>query len=175
MNDSLSTGVDLNGKVALVTGATNDVGTQVGIHLSRLGAQVVLIDLDQTSLSRVTKQCERVAINSNKWQSVNGKWVKVQRIVSIAADIGKDEECRRVVSSVLHMFGRIDIVVNNCSLETKSSLSDPNLMTAYDRVMALELRSLILLTHLTVPHLEKSSGSVVNIFNTSELKPVIIS
>ena len=111
--------------------------------------------------------------NSNRWQSVHGKWVKVQRIMAIAADIGQEDECRRVINLVINMLGRIDLLVNNCSVETKNNIIDSNLMTVFDRVMTLELRSLILLTHLTVPHLEKTNGNIVNIFKTSELKPVI--
>ena len=173
MNGTNTSTADLNAKVALVTGAANNVGAEVAVQLARQGAQVVLIDFDETSLTRVGKRCEQVAKNSNRWQSVNGKWVKVQRIMAIAADIGQEDECRRVINSVINMLGRIDLLVNNCSVETKNNIIDSNLMTVFDRVMTLELRSLILLTHLTVPHLEKTNGNIVNIFKTSELKPVI--
>jgi len=89
------------------------------------------------------------------------------------ADITKDEDAKRLVDSTINEFGKIDILVNNAGAGWVTNINDPNVMENYEKVMKLDLRSVVFLTHLTIPFLEKTRGNIVNISSVGGIKPVI--
>ncbi len=83
-----------------------------------------------------------------------------------------DDDCKRIVETTANHFGRIDILVNNAGAGAFGSIYDPKLMTTFDYMMKLDVRSVVLITQLAVPHLEKTKGVIVNISSTLSIKPV---
>lgn len=94
------------------------------------------------------------------------------KALQIQADVNKDEDCRRIMETTINHYGRLDILVNNAGAGLFSSIHDPKLMGILDQMFALNVRSVVLLTQLAVPHLEKTKGVIVNISSTLALKPV---
>ena len=95
-----------------------------------------------------------------------------QKALQVVADVTKDEDCIRLIQSTIDKFGKIDILVNNAGAGAFSSLNDPKIMEVYERIMKLDVRSVVYLTHLAVPYLEKTKGVIINISSVAGLKPV---
>jgi short-subunit dehydrogenase len=79
-----------------------------------------------------------------------------------------------LVESTVKQFGKIDVLVNNAGAGSFTNIVDPNLMENYEKVMKIDLRAVVYLTHLTIPYLEKTKGNIINISSAAAIKPVII-
>ena len=116
--------MELQGKVALVTGGSRGIGRSICIELARLGAVVAVNFAGGTAAAQET--VERI-------QAAGGT------AESFQADVSVPEQCERLVQAVKERFGRLDILVNNAGV-TRDGL----LMTAreedFDRVLDTNLK-----------------------------------
>lgn len=145
--------MNFKGKVVIVTGAGGGIGGEASHHLAKLGANVSIVDLNETCL----KELEEKFIKSG-----------LPKPLPIVADITKDPE--RIINETIKHFGRLDVLVNNAGVLTSDTTInfDP---VEFDRVMNVNLRSAIILTNLAVRHLEQTKGNIVNISSVAGLKP----
>jgi len=142
------------GKVVLVTGGSSGIGADAALHLSKLGAKVAIVGRNKKKLSEVA--------------DVIKKSVSFAPL-TIVADVTKDAE--RIVNETVQHFGKLDILVNNAGFGITDSAIDVDL-SEFDRVFDTNVRSVLNLTKLSIPHLEKTKGNVVNISSLAGLKPV---
>ena len=91
---------DLNGKVAVVTGAGGVLCSNFAAVLARAGAKVALLDINEETLSLAKAKCE-----------LHGT-----KVLTYVCDISKEEEVNAVVSDATKKLGKIDILVNNAAL-----------------------------------------------------------
>jgi NAD(P)-dependent dehydrogenase (short-subunit alcohol dehydrogenase family) len=152
--------IDLSGKVALITGSSSGFGAAIAILLSKYGAKVVVTGRNEQKVAQVGQQCNKVSPNSSK-------------ALLIVADITHDDYCKWLVDKTIEKFGKIDILVNNAGAGAITSITDPKLMETFDDVMRLDLRSVVYLTHMAVPYLEQTKGTIINISSVASMKPVI--
>ena len=110
--------VRLDGKVALVTGASAGLGRAIAEGLAEAGAAVVLVARNPKPLE--TAEAEIAAA------------VPGARLATVTADVGKVEDAERAVKVAIERFGAIDILVNNASQPVPGRLMDldPELMTS---------------------------------------------
>ncbi|CAG2176889.1 unnamed protein product [Oppiella nova] len=155
----MANSLDFKGKVAVITGASSGIGEGIAKYLAELGAQVVITGRNANNLNRVAKVC----------QTISPKGLKALEVV---ADITKEDEARRLIDETIAAFTRIDVLVNNAGQSWPTSIYDPNVIQNYENVMDLDLRSVVYLTSLAVPHLEKCNGNIINISSIVALKPV---
>lgn len=137
--------MSLTGKVAIITGAAGGIGSEAARHLAKLGAKVSIVDLNQEQLTVVADEISKTGAS---------------KPLSIVADITKDAE--RIISETVGHFGQLDILVNNVGIFGADSVVDFD-VSFFDRIMNVNIRSMIVLTNLAVPHLEKTKGNIVNI------------
>ncbi len=78
-----------------------------------------------------------------------------------------------MVESTAKQFSKIDVLVNNAGAGSFTNIVDPNLMENYEKVMKIDLRAVVYLTHLTIPYLEKTKGKIINISSVAGIRPVI--
>ncbi len=78
-----------------------------------------------------------------------------------------------MVESTVKQFGKIDVLANNAGAGWVTNIMDPNVMKNDEKVMKVDLRSVVYLTHLTIHYLEKTKGKIVNISSGLGIKPVI--
>jgi hypothetical protein len=98
----------LSGKTALVTGGARRIGREICLSLARRGVNVVVHY--QTSVLQAKNLCSEIRdLGVNAW--------------SIAADFKKAESAETIVEKTLQRAGRLDMIVNNASVYTKSTLS----------------------------------------------------
>lgn len=78
----------------------------------------------------------------------------------IVADVTHD--AKRIIDETVKRFGQIDVLVNNAGIFHADSVDSFN-ADKYDEIMAINLKSAIILTNLAVPYLEKTKGNVINV------------
>lgn len=142
----------LHGKIALVTGAGGGFGEGIARLFAAQGAHVIVADL-------VMEAAERVAAE------IGG--VAVQGDVSNGADIN------HMVQTAVDHFEGLDIVVNNAGTTHRNSpILDVDEET-FDRVYAVNVKSIYWMTHAVVPLLRKQGrgGSIINISSTAGIRP----
>jgi NAD(P)-dependent dehydrogenase (short-subunit alcohol dehydrogenase family) len=114
----------LEGRVAVVTGASSGIGLATAAALAALGAQIVCV-LRRTSQTRGLD--ETLAALGTSYAAIH-------------ADLDDAEQAATVIPRVLEQLGRIDILVNNAGITDGSSFLEQDL-AAFDAVLALDLRA----------------------------------
>jgi 3-oxoacyl-[acyl-carrier protein] reductase len=114
----------LEGKVALVTGASRGIGRAIAVRLGRDGASVIVNYSGNAEAAR-----EAVAAV----QAAGGRAVAVQ------ADVGKVAEIERLFNETIRQFGRLDILVNNAGSMFNKPLADVT-EEEYDRIFAVNVK-----------------------------------
>jgi NAD(P)-dependent dehydrogenase (short-subunit alcohol dehydrogenase family) len=136
----------LSGKVALITGGASGIGRATCLLFAREGATVVVADVNPEAGRHVVEEIVRAG-GPGFFEAVD---------LTLAAD------CRRLVESTIHELGRIDILFNNAGIIRRATvidLSEDN----WDRVMAVNVKSIYLLSREVIPHMEKQgAGSIIN-------------
>lgn len=158
----MSLSYNFEGKVALVTGSSSGLGSGIARKFAKAGASVVVTGRDAASVAKVAKECYELS-------------PKRIRPLEVVADITHESDAERLVRETTNRFNRLDVLVNNagsCEFTTTADVSTA--LHNYDRIMALDVRSLVHITLLAVPHLAKTKGNIVNISSICAMKPVSI-
>jgi len=138
---------ELTGRVALVTGGAGAIGRAIGARLARLGAIVVLADLDPTAAERAAREL------GGPPDLGAGLGVDVADLPSVG----------RLVERVLERFGRLDVVVNNAGLNRHGSNADQS-EADWDAVLAVNLKGAFNVCQAAIPTLQQQrSGRIVNL------------
>lgn len=141
-------GLSLQGKVALITGAGNGIGSATAIYFTELGATVSLLDVDADHLRVVAERCHQIDCGRPK------------PLLTVGS-VTDSEVLKKCVESTVKTFGRLDTLVNNAGVtKTTSILGSP--MDDYDLIFNVNVRALVELTKLAAPHLIKAQGSVIS-------------
>ncbi|BFZ09418.1 hypothetical protein BsWGS_12457 [Bradybaena similaris] len=145
----------LQGKVALISGASSGIGAATAVLFSRLGAKLALTGRNEKNLKKVGERCEKES---------------GLKPVLIAGDLTKDEDVRRVVQGAVQANGgRLDILVNNAGIIGLGGIQKATLQQ-YDIVMNTNVRSMFHMTQLAVPYLIESKGNIVNVSSINGLR-----
>jgi NAD(P)-dependent dehydrogenase (short-subunit alcohol dehydrogenase family) len=132
----------LDDRVALVTGSTRGIGIAIARALAARGAQVVV----SSESPEDTSACTAL---------LRGEGLQV---CGIACDVSRTAEQQALVQQTLQSLGRLDVVVCNAGITGKPGPFASIDMADYDRVMAVDLRSMVELSRFALPHLAESSG-----------------
>lgn len=134
----------LEGKVALITGASRGIGKAIALKFASEGADIAFTDL---------------AIDEGTVGELERCGVRVRAYVSNAADF---EQTRDTVNLIKEDFGRIDILVNNAGI-TRDSLMLRMSEAQWDAVISVNLKSAFNFTHAVIPIMSSQrSGSIIN-------------
>lgn len=142
-------------KVILVTGASSGIGADAARHLAELGAKVAIVGRNEIGLKEVAEQIKQSGSSSAP--------------LLIVADVTKDAE--RIVDETIKEFGKLDVLINNAGIATIDTINEVDLSN-FDHVIDTNVRSVIHLTKLCVPHLEKTKGNIVNVSSIAGLKGI---
>jgi len=148
---------DLQGKVALVTGAARRVGAVIARRLHAAGADVVIHY--RGSEGDAAKLEEEL----NALRPQSARRVKADLLAPIAP--------RALVDAALAHFKRLDILVNNASTFYPTAVGRIE-STHWDELMGSNLRAPLFLAQEAAPHLAKQSGSIVNIVDIHAERPL---
>jgi NAD(P)-dependent dehydrogenase (short-subunit alcohol dehydrogenase family) len=133
--------IDLEGQVALVTGAGKGIGKAIAHLLTQAGAQVVIDDVvSEEAMQPVLDEIEKAGL----------------RPFYIRKDISQEEKCKELVEDALSHFKRIDILVNNAGV-----VSD------WDKSFAVHVKAVNFCSEAVKNHMaERGNGRIVNITST---------
>lgn len=134
----------------IVTGAAGGIGSATVRALVARGAQVFAVDLDR----RVNDLPEELGA----------------RVVAHIADVTDDEAVELMVAAAVERFGRLDGLHNNAGILGEAAAIDSFPVDMFDRVLATNLRSVLLVTKHAVPHLRRAGrGAILNTASTGAL------
>ncbi|XP_059046917.1 uncharacterized oxidoreductase TM_0325-like [Achroia grisella] len=134
-------------KVVIVTGASSGIGAATAVLFTKESADVVIVGRNESKLKNVADKC---ALSGNTPFVIN-------------ADVSNDDDAKRIVNETIDKFGKIDVLVNNAGLFHAGSIIENNILEAYDKVMAVNLRAVVHLTAVAAPHIIKTKGNIVNV------------
>jgi len=139
--------MELKGRVAIVTGAVGAIGHGICKTLAGEGMRVAVADL-------VQDQCNRFA---DELETSGGT------AMGVAVDVASGESTRNMVQTVLGVFGRIDVLVNNAGIIVVAPLTDHR-EEDFDRVLSVNLKGAFLCAQAVAPHMIKNkSGRIINV------------
>jgi NAD(P)-dependent dehydrogenase (short-subunit alcohol dehydrogenase family) len=140
---------DLDGKVAIVTGAAGGIGAGIVKRVAEAGAKLVLTDYDAERLAAA----EETAIAD----------ADAGRIAAIGADLTKEAEVAALIDGATERFGQVDILVNNAGVLRTGPVVDISLQE-WNLVLASNLTSAFLCSKAVLPAMiERGDGAIVNI------------
>ncbi len=84
----------------------------------------------------------------------------------------KEEDVQRLINATIKEYGQLDILVNNAGAGALSNITDETVMEKFDSIIKLDLRSVVQLTHLSIPYLVKSKGTIINTSSIAGMSPV---
>ena len=129
-------------KVALVTGASRGLGAAIAERFAQEGVRVV-------------------GVSRTPFESDRG-------IECASADVSSPLEVERLIHDVVQRHSRLDVVVNNAAIEHEGTVVETS-PEAWDRVMAVNLRSVFLCAKYAIPHLSKTQGAIINVASVDGL------
>jgi len=133
---------ELQGKVAIVTGGNSGIGKAVVCALADKGAAVVI---DYVVDEQAEEELEQRILGLG------------ERAVGVDADVSKIEDLRRMIDTAVSNFGRLDVMVNNAGIETRTSVLDTT-EEQYERVLAINLKSAFFGTQLAAKQMIAQGG-----------------
>ncbi len=146
--------VDLNGKVALVTGAARNIGKAIADAFAANGAKVVYADVDYEVAKESAAQSPGC--------------------VAMKMDVSNETEVNEVIDKIVKDFGTLDILVNNAGVNTaKHRVTIEEFPRhEWDRLISIDLTGLYLVSKAGVkPMLKQGSGKIINITSVLGLVP----
>jgi glucose 1-dehydrogenase len=148
----------LTGKVAVVTGGNTGIGKAVVLALAAQGATIVI---DYIANEDAEHEVERqVAALGDK-------------VVGVRADVSKVEDLTTLVDTAVSTFGRLDIMVNNAGVETRTSVLETT-EQEYDKVLDINLKSAFFGTQLAARQMiaQGGGGRIINMTSVHEDWPM---
>jgi NAD(P)-dependent dehydrogenase (short-subunit alcohol dehydrogenase family) len=143
---------ELTGKVALVTGASRGIGEAIALALAREGAAVAICGRKQDALDQVAS--------------------KHPGLLPVACHVGRAEELARLVETVEHRLGPIDVLVNNAATNIQQGFCLEAGDAQFDKMIEINLKSAFRLIRLVAPGMcARGRGSIINIASVAGLRP----
>jgi 3-oxoacyl-[acyl-carrier protein] reductase len=138
----------LNGKVALVTGASRGIGRAIALHLAESGADVVVNYAgSEAAAQEVVEQITALG----------------RKAVKVRADVSSSAEAEDMVKQTIEAFGKIDILVNNAGI-TRDNLIMRMKEEEFDQVIATNLKGVFnCIKAVTRSMMKQRSGRIINI------------
>jgi glucose 1-dehydrogenase len=150
--------MSLQGKVAIVTGGNSGIGKAISLGLAAAGANVVI---DYIAHPEATDEVER------QIAALGGT------AIGVDADVSRVEDLQRLVDAAVARFRRVDIMVNNAGVETRTSVLETT-EAQYDMVLSINLKSAFFGTQIAARQMIKQGGlgRIINITSVHEDWPM---
>jgi glucose 1-dehydrogenase len=150
--------MNLKGKTAIVTGGNSGIGMAIVLKLARLGANIV-IDYVANPEAAAALEKQVAAMGDG--------------VISVLADVSQVADVQRLVDAAVSAFGRVDIMVNNAGVETRTSVLDTT-EAQYDKVLAINLKSAFFGTQIAARQMIRQGGGgrIINLSSVHEDWPM---
>ena len=136
----------LQGKVALVTGASQGLGRALALAYAKEGASLVVNSRSEEGIRPVAEEAEGLGAE----------------VLAVAADVSRGEDARRLVDEAVGRFGGVDVLVNNAGLLGPRVAIEEYPEEEWRRVIDANLTGPYLVTKAAIPHL-REGASIINV------------
>lgn len=137
----------LEGRVAIVTGAVQGIGLGVALSMARAGANIVVADMAQYGLASAVAEIEAKGVQA----------------LGVQTDVTQARAIDRLVHETLDRFGTIDVLVNNAGVVIIKSMADQS-EADWDRVLDTNLKGTFLCSQRVIQEMRKHKrGAIVNL------------
>ncbi len=144
----------LEGKVALVTGASSGLGRATAIALARAGADVALVARSEEELEGTEQEVSKAG----------------RRALVLPTDLANAEEIAAAVERTVGEFGRVDVLVNAAGTDAPGTVEELD-VGGWDRTLSVNLRAPFLLSKAVFPHMRGANGgTIVNVSSVAGKK-----
>ncbi|WP_342046140.1 SDR family NAD(P)-dependent oxidoreductase [Bacillus sp. OTU530] len=148
--------LELQGKVALITGGSEGLGLATAIQMTKEGAQVAIA---ARTLAKLELAAEQVRTQAGKSPLL------------ITADVSVPADCERAVAEVVARFGRLDILMNNAGSAAAATIEQVS-DAEWEADIALKLQGLIHCSRAAAVHLKAAGGgAIINVLGTGAKTP----
>jgi glucose 1-dehydrogenase len=150
--------MSLKGKVAIVTGGNSGIGKAIVLSLAEQGADIVI---DYVAHPEATEDLEQQVAALG------------DRALGVDADVSEIEDLQMLVDSAVEAFGRVDVMVNNAGVETRTSVLDTT-EEQFETVMNVNLKSAFFGTQIAAKQMiaQGDGGRIINISSVHEDWPM---
>lgn len=138
-------------KVILITGATSGIGKALAIQLLSYGAKVAVCGRNADNLLLMSTE-------------INDK-----HLITIQADVSKEEDCKNFINKSLNAFQTIDILINNAGISMRALFQDVDL-NVLRQSMDINYWGTVYCTKYALPHILKTKGSILGISSIAGYK-----
>lgn len=147
--------MELEGRVALVTGAARRVGRAVATRLAEAGCHLAVhYRRSEADAGQTAATCREVGVQAERFR----------------ADLADPAAAAGLVPAVLQRFGRLDVLVNNASVFPRMSI-EAFTLEEWDRTLRINLTAPMVLAHAARAALESAGGRVVNLCDAATQRP----
>jgi len=147
---------NLEGKVAIVTGASKGIGESISFGLAEHGAKVIVSSRNQEAIDAVAETIKKEGGEAT----------------GIACHVGQEEQLKELVQKTVEKYNGVDILINNAATNPVFGplvYADGNL---FDKIMNVNVKACMLLANLCQPIMDKrGGGSIINIASVEGQKP----
>ncbi len=143
----------IQGKVAIITGATSGIGKASAFCFAREGAKIALVARNEKELKEVMKSV----------QKLDGE------VDIFPADLTQEKQAESSFKHIVKHFGGIDILVNSAGIIANGTIENTTLED-WDYMMNINLRAIFHLTQLAIPHIIETKGNIINVSSVTGLR-----
>jgi 3-oxoacyl-[acyl-carrier protein] reductase len=139
--------MNLQGKVAVITGAAQGIGRVIALALAEKGAEIVVSDINEEGLKEVVLEAEKMN----------------RKALSVKMDVCSLKECEGMIKAAVEKFGKIDILVNNAGI-TRDTVLLRMKEEQWDQVIQVNLKGTFNCTKAVIRYMFKQkNGKIINI------------
>src|SRR5215469_13345000 len=139
--------MELQGQVAIVTGAGRGIGRATGLELARMGADIVVAELDQANAERTVSEVRGLG----------------RRGLAVPTDVTSRKDLAAMAERTLAEFGRIDVLVNNAGIYRAAATLDVT-EEHWDAVMSINARAVFFASQAVLPAMiAKKRGNIISL------------
>lgn len=137
----------LKGKIAVITGGTRGIGFATAKKFLENEAKVVLLGSKQETVEKAIKKLKQ--INS------------FYEVIGFYPNLSSKEEMNEVFKKIKEIYGRIDILINNAGISSKTKIEDYS-EEEYDKITNLNIKSVFNCSKQIIPYLKETKGVILN-------------
>jgi len=143
----------MDGKVAIITGASSGIGRAAATEFVKRGISVVAVGRNEADLASLRGETRE----------------SMGALKTHLADVTEFTQIDRLLAETVEHFGRLDILVNAAGIIKGGNIENTSI-DEWDRMMNINVRSVFYVMQKCVPHLEKTKGNVVNVSSVTGLR-----
>lgn len=154
--DRVKNQFNLEGKVAIVTGASKGIGESIARGFAEFGAKVVVSSRKQEAVDAVAESFKADGLEAT----------------GIACHVGSEEQLQNLVDKTIEVYGGVDIIVNNAATNPVYGPIVNSTSELFDKIMNVNVKACMLLANMCHASMKsRGGGSVINIASVEGMKP----